>query len=178
MTRQSEATPDPMVESTAESTAQLAAVSTAESTARLTMHKSERLHHRSLVEALFRSGGSLYDYPLRLVWRAVDADTLAAGFRDTTPPGIAALQMMVTIPKKKRRHAIDRVLMRRRIREAYRRMRLPLRRYVSESDTIRTLSIAIIYQASENLSQVEIDLRIGKLLEKLLRKCQKLNEKE
>ncbi len=43
------------------------------------------------------------------------------------PADVGALQMLVTVPKKKRRRAVDRVLMRRRIREAYRINRRPLR---------------------------------------------------
>ena len=75
---------------------------------RYTFPKSERLRHRTLVEGLFAEGKSLYDYPLRLTWRVLSEEALAGCFRDILPSGIAPLQMMVTVPKKKRRKAVDR----------------------------------------------------------------------
>ena len=35
----------------------------------LRMGKNERLHHRTLVEGLFAEGKSMYEFPLRMVWR-------------------------------------------------------------------------------------------------------------
>lgn len=133
----------------------------------LTFPKSERLHHRTLVEGLFAKGGSLYEYPLRLTWRTLTEEELAASFRDGIPSGIAALQMMVTVPKKKRRHAVDRVRMRRLIREAYRLRRRPLRRMVEEMADVRTLSLAFIYIATENLPMRTIAKKMERLLRRL-----------
>ena len=87
---------------------------------RLTLRKAEKLRHKSLVENLFKEGFSVYEFPLRMQVRALSEDELESSFRNGAPDGIAPLQMLVTVPKKKRRHAVDRVLMRRRIREAYR----------------------------------------------------------
>lgn len=136
-------------------------------TERNTFPKSERLRHRSLVEALFREGESLYEYPLRLVWRALSEEQLKSNFRDHLPDRIAPLQMMVTVPKKKRRHAVDRVRMRRLVREAYRLNRRPLRRLVEENPALRTLSVSIIYIATENLPCMTVEKRLCKLLARL-----------
>lgn len=138
----------------------------------LTFPKSERLRHRTLVEALFREGESLYDYPLRLTWRCVDEKALAESFRDTVPEGIAPLQMMVTVPKKKRRHAVDRVRMRRVVRESYRLRRREVRRIVEQTPGIRTLSLAFIYIATENLPMAMVDKKMARLLERLTQKIQ------
>lgn len=75
--------------------------------------KAHRLCSHTAVELLFdRESGSrvAVSYPLRAVWRHNEG---------RTTPGAPA-QFMITIPKKRLRHAVDRVTMRRRIRESYR----------------------------------------------------------
>lgn len=136
----------------------------------LRMGKSERLHHRTLVEGLFAEGKSMYEFPLRMVWRRMPAETLDASFRTGRPAGIAPVQMMVTIPKKKRRHAVDRVLMRRRIREAYRLNRMPMREALAQLPADGFLQIAFIYLHNENAEYAELEPKMRKLLAKLTNK--------
>ena len=132
--------------------------------------KSGKLRHRTLVEGLFAGGRSLYDYPLRLVYRVLSAQELSDSFRDGCPPGVAPLQLMVTVPKKKRRHAVDRVLMRRPIREAFRLNRLPLTHAIDACGGGRYLQIAVIYLHGGNLPYAEIEEKMRGLLDKLVRK--------
>ena len=136
----------------------------------LRMGKSERLHHRTLVEGLFAEGKSMYEFPLRMVWRWMPAETLDASFRNGRPAGIAPVQMMVTIPKKKRRHAVDRVLMRRRIREAYRLNRMPMREALAQLPADGFLQLAFIYLHNENAEYAELEPKMQKLLAKLTNK--------
>jgi len=70
-----------------------------------------RLRGRTAIDTLFGgdSDGSALAYPLRAVWR----------FRSEYGEG-ERTRMMVSIPKKRARRAVDRVLLRRRVREAYR----------------------------------------------------------
>lgn len=136
----------------------------------LRMGKSERLHHRTLVEGLFAEGKSMYEFPLRMVWRWMPAEKLDSSFRNGRPAGIAPVQMMVTIPKKKRRHAVDRVLMRRRIREAYRMNRMPLREALGQLPADGFLQIAFIYLHNENAEYAELEPKMRKLLAKLTNK--------
>lgn len=77
----------------------------------LRLYKREKLCSVTAIDRLFaRSEGahSFICYPLRVVWR--DAAERRGG----------GMQFMITVPKKRLRHAVDRVAMRRRIREAYR----------------------------------------------------------
>lgn len=134
---------------------------------RLTFHKGERLSHRTLVEALYREGNSIYDFPLRLSWRALSANELEESFRDRVPAPMDCVQMMVTVPKRKRRRAVDRVLMRRRIREAYRLNRLPFKRLVDEAPEIRTLCLGFVYIHDSNLPYSTIESKMRTLLKKL-----------
>jgi len=75
--------------------------------------------------------------------------------------------MLVTVPKKKRRRAVDRVLMRRRIREAYRINRRPLEDLACSCPGIRTLQLAFIYLKNENADYAEIERKMRALLAKV-----------
>lgn len=139
----------------------------------LTLGKSAKLRHRSLVEALFRSGKGGYEYPLRAKWRQLDSDALDATFKDHRPDRIGLVQILITVPKKKRRHAVDRVLVRRRIREAFRLRRRDFEKAVADlRPEIRTLSISMIYQATENIEFAKIDRAVSRILAKILRSLQ------
>lgn len=137
---------------------------------RLTLRKGEKLRHRSLVEKLFKEGDSAYAYPLRVAFRKLTKEELEENFRDHVPDKIGPLQMLITVPKKKRRHAVDRVLMRRRIREAYRLNRLSLKENVEADGSIHTLGMALIYLADKNLPYQTIEQKIKLLLNKVWEK--------
>lgn len=134
--------------------------------------KSARLHHRSLQESLFRLGKPLYSTHLRMVWRAIDPETLVKGFRDRVPPLIGPVQVLVSVPKKRRRKAVDRVLMRRRIREAYRASVAPLVEKVVGIDGIRTLSVGLVYCKDSNAPYAVIAEEMEKLIDKLINKLE------
>lgn len=135
---------------------------------RFTLRKGEKLRHRTLVEALFKEGKSIYDFPLRLTWRMIDNERLTESFRDHVPERIDSVQMLVTVPKKKRRHAVDRVLLRRRIREAYRLNRIPLLQRIDQEKNPGTLSLAFVYIDTRNASYAEIEEKMKNLLRKLI----------
>lgn len=137
---------------------------------RLTLRKSAKLRHRTLVRNLFDKGKSVYAGPLRLTFQTLTAEQLAGSFKGETPDLIAPVQLMITVPKKKRRHAVDRVLMRRRIREAFRLQLPPLRRHVESMPDVRTLSIAIVYMHTENAGIQEISSALASALAKILKK--------
>ncbi len=76
----------------------------------LRLYKREKLCSVTAIENLFarkEGNGSAMAYPLRAVWRVSERNG-------------ASIQFLISIPKKRLRHAVDRVTMRRRVREAYR----------------------------------------------------------
>lgn len=83
----------------------------------LRLYKSEKLCSQIAIDALFsrrvtaigEEPQAALAYPLRLVWR-----------RNDGRPSGSTWQFLISIPKKRLRHAVDRVTMRRRVREAYR----------------------------------------------------------
>ena len=83
------------------------------------------------------------------------------------PQKIDSLQMLITIPKKKRKRAVDRVLLRRRIREAYRLNRLPLKELTDSLPDHGSLSLAFIYIHDKNSDYRVIEKAMITLLSKL-----------
>ena len=146
---------------------------------RLTLRKSYKLRHKTLVDQLFASGESLYQYPLRLTFRQLTESDLQTTFRNVVPDRVGPVQILVTVPKKKLRHAVDRVLMRRRIREAL-RLRMPLlKRFVEESgDEIRTLSVGIVYLDKGLSSSRRIGDKLDRILSRLTTEKSSMDEAE
>lgn len=140
---------------------------------RFTLRKGEKLRHRQLVGRLFEQGKSMYEYPLRLTWNIMSREEMAGAFRDAMPKLIDSVQMLITVPKKKRRRAVDRVLLRRRIREAYRLNRLPLIEAVEKNSSIGYLQMAFIYLSDQNADYAEIEKKMKSLLTRLEKKCAK-----
>lgn len=119
---------------------------------RLGLYKKEKLCSAVAIEQLFsrdsHTDGALA-YPLRAVW------CLNARRSSDSP-----VCFLVSIPKKRLRHAVDRVTMRRRVREAYRLNRkdflLP--------DGVK-IDIAFIYVASELKPYRSVESAVRRLLE-------------
>lgn len=78
----------------------------------LRLYKKERLCSKIAIDALFLPGAkdkhTVLAYPWRAVWRVNDRRA------------VSCAQFLISVPKKRLRHAVDRVVMRRRCREAYR----------------------------------------------------------
>lgn len=136
-------------------------------TQRFTLRKSAKLRHRTLVQELFQKGRSVYSGPLRVTFRALTQEELKGSFREAIPDLLGPVQFMITVPKKKRRHAVDRVLMRRRIREAFRLQWHPLREKIQQDPDIRTLSLAIVYVDITNAEMDAISAAMGSALSKV-----------
>ena len=75
---------------------------------RYTLSKEERLSWKRYIDLLFEKGQSFVAFPLRVVYLAVEEETLAP------------VSILVSVPKKKFRRAVKRNLIKRQVREAYR----------------------------------------------------------
>ncbi len=71
------------------------------------LNKDEKLTSRTAINLLFGEGKSLMAFPVRAAYRL-------------RPAGEHPVQFLISIPKKRIRRAVNRVMLRRRIREAYR----------------------------------------------------------
>lgn len=121
--------------------------------------KSNKLCSLIAIEALFSRDGevnSALEYPLRAVWRVNDS---RKADRDT-------LKFLISVPKRRLRHAVDRVKMRRRIRESYR-----LNRQAITGSLCLPLDVAFVYVGASLEPYVRVERSMQKLLSKIARKC-------
>ena len=121
----------------------------------LSLHKTEKLCSRTAVNRLFADGKPAKAYPLRAV------------YNESNRTYGAAAQFMITIPKKKIRKAVlgvggGRVLLRRRVREAYRLNRHLL--MPALESTGKKVDIAFIYVSDEAKSYHSIEKRVQVIL--------------
>jgi len=115
--------------------------------------KQERLCSESQITELFTNGASFMSYPVRVVWLiGENAET----------PGI---QVVMSVPKKKLKHAVDRNRVKRLLRETYR-----LNKYsVWEQSIGQGLSVrvAFIWIPSEILEYTRVEKKMKEALVKL-----------
>lgn len=123
----------------------------------LKLHKSEKLCSQTAIDALFRPGKAAKGaiaYPLRMV----AAPRTDAGRR----AGAAKVQFLISVPKKRLRHAVERVMMRRRIREAFR-----LNRELIPAGSTEPVDVAFIYIGNSTVSYSRIEWAMKRLLSEL-----------
>lgn len=121
---------------------------------RKTLNKSEKLCSQTAIDALFSPSAAAKGalaYPLRMV------SAPRSGMRR---PGAAPVQFLISIPKKRLRKAVDRVKMRRRVREAYRLNREVIREISPEAP----LDVAFVYIANTLTAYDRVDRAMKKLL--------------
>lgn len=119
------------------------------------LKKQNKLCSVIAIDALFsRDSGSqaAIAYPLRAIWR-----TNPSRKADVTTP-----KFFISVPKKRLRHAVDRVAMRRKIREAYRLNRPEIFDGLNEP-----VDIALIYVADSIQPYGKIDQSMRKLMNRI-----------
>jgi ribonuclease P protein component len=105
--------------------------------------KEERLHKKRLIKELFDRGSSFYFFPFKVI------------FMGNPDPAYPFHQVLVSVSKRNFKKAVDRNLIKRRMREAF---RLNKKR-IAASDK---LLIAYIYSAREILTFAQIEERLIK----------------
>lgn len=121
---------------------------------KLGLYKKEKLCSARAIEQLFGARGADFAalaYPLRLVAR-----------RNPLRSSDAPVAFLISIPKKRLHHAVDRVLMRRRTREAY---RLHHREHAL-TEGIR-LDAAFVYVADKTVNYARVERAVVRLLKQL-----------
>lgn len=119
--------------------------------------KRERIVSQKLIDGLFGgSNQSLVAFPLRIVYlykeRAKDE-----------PP----VQVLMSVPKKRFKHAVDRNRVKRQLREAYRRHKDIVESMLGEEEGV---AIAFVWLTDRHAPSAVVDQRVATLLEKMAKK--------
>lgn len=123
------------------------------------LYKAEKLCSTAAVSRMFECGSSFIAYPLRVVW--AESQTAAASSQPAP-----AVRFMITIPKKRVRRAVKRVLLRRRVREAYRLNRHLIVPALNEAG--RHIDVAFIYLDSAPAPYSKISERMQESLARIV----------
>lgn len=119
-----------------------------------TFSKQERLTGKTSIDRLFNEGKSFNLFPFKVFFSIVDH------------PSEPLARLLIAIPKRKVKHAVDRNRLRRLVREAY---RLNKTEFIAGLETKSVhLHFALIYTAeSVDLTYKEVELKIMACLAKL-----------
>ena len=98
-----------------------------------TFKKEERLCNKRLTDELFHNGSSFLCYPFKASWLVVDG------------PQTVPVQVLFAVAKKRYKRAVDRNVLKRRMREAYRLHKQELLYdFLTQADKNILLSISYI----------------------------------
>lgn len=117
------------------------------------LNKDEKLCSRTAVNRLFDDGKSLMAFPLRAAYRL-------------RPRGDNPVQFLISIPKKRIRKAVNRVTLRRRVRESYRLNRRELLQVPLEQAGWG-VDIAFVYLDNTPAPYSVIDEKMTSLLQRI-----------
>ena len=121
----------------------------------------EHLKSKSIIDKLYAEGASVTAYPLRAVFIEVPANSQEP-----------AATILISVAKRRFRHAVDRNLVKRRIREAYRLNKNP---FIDSLNTQgKKMAVAILYIDTKHNSTEFLMKKMSKLLTAITDKNKKL----
>ena len=122
---------------------------------RFTLSKEERICSKKLINELFTGNGrSMTAFPLRVVFMKrtiVDDQPRAA--------------MLVSVPKRYFKHAVDRNRVKRQVREAFRRHKSMITQNLT--DDHESVAMAFVWLTNEKCPASEVENRMVRLLTRI-----------
>lgn len=122
---------------------------------RFTLSKEERICSKKLINELFTGNGrSMTAFPLRVVFMKrtiVDDQPRAA--------------MLVSVPKRYFKHAVDRNRVKRQVREAFRRNKSIINQNLT--DDHEAVAMAFVWLTDEKFPSSEVENRMVRLLTRI-----------
>ncbi len=127
-----------------------------------TFAKEERLYEKKLIDQLFKDGKSFFVFPFKVFYMSHEA------------AGLSLPKVLLSVPKRNFKRAVDRNRIKRLMREAYRRNKSSLSE--GEEGCRQQLLIGLIYTAKVEMDYVEIERKIILILQQLLEKNEQVTE--
>lgn len=132
-----------------------------------TFTKAERLCSQAAIDWLFDGKGNSFSvFPLRVIFKFVPLEesspTDSVSCSDSLLP-----KLLISVPKKKFHHAVDRNRIKRLLREAYRKQKNPLVAFASTHNL--AISLAFIYLTDEAATAAELEERVSTALSRIVR---------
>lgn len=122
---------------------------------RFTLSKEERICSKKLINELFTGNGrSMTAFPLRVVFmkRTIVDDQPSAA-------------MLVSVPKRYFKHAVDRNRVKRQVREAFRRNKSIITQNLA--DDHEAVAMAFVWLTDEKFPSSEVENRMVRLLTRI-----------
>ena len=117
--------------------------------------KKQKLCGEKVIERLFANGKSISEKPFRAIWN----------FEKNNDQ--VFVKSLIVVSKKRLKLAVDRNVVKRRIKEAYRLQKKQLECFLESTN--QQLNLAIIYQEEEILDYKTLEEKINLLLSRLIK---------
>ena len=125
---------------------------------RFFFHPSERLRLQKEMDTLFKAGQSFISYPLRVIYLP----------KEVNPASDSAITMLVSVSKKRIKHAVERNRIKRLIRESFRLNKNETATLFRQND--KQLDIAYIYIGNSTKTFAVVEKAVLKAFETIRRK--------
>ena len=114
--------------------------------------KREHLVSRRTIDKLYTEGHRLRVYPYNIAWIPVDDSDVAC-------------QLLIVVPKRRFKHAVDRNRMKRLTRECYRKRKESLLQLLG--DKRLSIALSLVYVGNELTPYDDLAERMNKLIARL-----------
>ena len=115
-----------------------------------TFSKNERLCSKILIDRLIETGKSFNHSPYRITWLPIAEST-------------APIKVVISVPKRSFKKAVDRNRLKRQTREIYRKQKQKVYDVLEE----KKILVLIVYTAKTKIEFKELELKLKEALERL-----------
>jgi ribonuclease P protein component len=119
-----------------------------------TFKKTEKLCSKKAIEALFERGNSFYLFPFQVVWLESPLENAVTS------------QVAFSVTKKSFKRAVKRNLIKRRIREAFRKNKYKLYEFLESAD--RKIVFIIIYKGDFIPDYMSVEESVRLMIDRLI----------
>jgi ribonuclease P protein component len=125
-----------------------------------TFSRNERLRNDRIIHALFAGKKTFFEYPFRVIWIFTES-------KEESP-----VQVLLSVPKYNFKKSVDRNLLKRRMKEAFRLNKHSLYQEITNSQ--HKLAVCITFTAKEILPFDLIQQKIIIILQRLIKENEKV----